>query len=107
MCHKNSLFRCHGCGQVVSVLAFNSDDPSLKTTEVYSFSVKFVLEKNENKQKEAGVSPFLKNSLFATCCGAGGRVFASDTRDPPFESSHRRINFQSTVFKKLKLKRRK
>ena len=25
------------------------------------FSVKFVFEKNENKQKEAGVGPFLKN----------------------------------------------
>ena len=25
-----------------------------------SFSVKFVFEKNENKQKEAGVGPFLK-----------------------------------------------
>ena len=34
-----------GGGQVVSVLAFNSDDPSSNPTEVYSLSVKFVFEK--------------------------------------------------------------
>ena len=47
-------------GQVVSGLAFYSDDPSLNPAEAYSFSVKFVFEKNENKQKEAGIDPFLK-----------------------------------------------
>ena len=49
-----------GGGQVVSVLAFYSVDPSSNPTVAYSFSVKFVVEKNENKQKEAGVGPFLK-----------------------------------------------
>ena len=46
-----------GGGQVVSVLAFYSDDPISNPAEAYSFSVKFVLQKNENKQKEAGVGP--------------------------------------------------
>ena len=36
-----------GGGQVVSELAFYSDDPSSNPAEAYSFSVKFVLEKNE------------------------------------------------------------
>ena len=49
-----------GCGQVVSVLAFYSDNPSLNSSEAYSFSVKFVFEKNENKQKEARVGTFKK-----------------------------------------------
>ena len=47
---------------MVGVLAFYSDvpssNPSLKTTD---FPVKFVFEKNENKHKEAGVEPYLKN----------------------------------------------
>ena len=51
-----------GGGQVVSMLTFNSDNMCSNPTDVYSFSAEFVLEKNENKQKEAGVSPFLKNS---------------------------------------------
>ena len=40
-----------GGGQVVSELAFYSDDPSSNPAEVYNFSVKIVIEKNENKQK--------------------------------------------------------
>ena len=48
-----------GGGELVSVLTFYSDNPSLNPTEAYSFSVKFVFEKNENEQKEAGVGPFL------------------------------------------------
>ena len=40
-----------GGGQVVSVLAFISDDPPSNPAEVYSFSVQFVFEKNENKHK--------------------------------------------------------
>ena len=48
-----------GGRQVVSMLAFYSIDLRLNLTEAYSFSVKFVFEKNENKQKEAGVGPFL------------------------------------------------
>ena len=47
---------------MASVLTFYSDDTSSDPAEVYSFSVKFVLEKNKNKQKEAGVGPFLKNN---------------------------------------------
>ena len=45
---------------MVSVVAFYSDDPSLNPAEAYSFSVKFVFEKNENKQKEAGNGPTKK-----------------------------------------------
>ena len=37
-----------------------SNDPSSNLADIYSFSVKFVFEKNENKQKEAGVGPFKK-----------------------------------------------
>ena len=51
-----------GCGQVVSVFAFYSDDPSSNPADADSFSVKFVFENNENKQKEAGVGP-LKNKF--------------------------------------------
>ena len=42
-----------GGGQVVSKLAFYSDDTS--SNPAYSFSVQFVFEKNKHKQKEAGV----------------------------------------------------
>ena len=51
--------RC--CGQVVSVLAYKSDDPSLNLADAYSFSVKFVLEKNKNKQKEVGLAHLRKH----------------------------------------------
>ena len=47
-----------GGGLVVSVLAFYSDEPSSIPAEVYIFFCKIVVEKNENKQKEAGVGPF-------------------------------------------------
>ena len=43
---------------MVSVLAFYSDDPSSNPAEAYSFSVKFVFEKKENKQKVADFGPF-------------------------------------------------
>ena len=46
-----------GGGQVVSVLAFYYDDLSSNPPEAYSFFCKIVFEKNENKQKEAGVGP--------------------------------------------------
>ena len=49
-----------GGGLVVSVLAFYSDDPSSIPAEVYNFFCKIVVEKNENKQKEAGVGPIFK-----------------------------------------------
>ena len=38
-------------GQVVSMLAFYFDSPSLDTAEADIFSVKFVFEKNEYKFK--------------------------------------------------------
>ena len=47
-----------GGGQVVSVLAFYSNDPSSNPADAYSFSVEFVFEKNENKQKRGRVGPF-------------------------------------------------
>ena len=43
-----------GGGQVVSVLAFYSDDPSLNPADAYSFFVKFIFGKNENKLKRRG-----------------------------------------------------
>ena len=45
---------------MVSMLAFYSDNPSANPAEDYSFSEKFVLEKNKNKQIEAGVGQYLK-----------------------------------------------
>ena len=53
-----------GGGLVVSVLAFYSDDPSSIPAEVYNFFCKIVVEKNENKQKEAGVGPIFKKIIF-------------------------------------------
>ena len=51
---------------MVSVLAFYSDDPSSIPAEVYNFFCKNIVEKNENKQKEAGVGPFFKkNSTYS------------------------------------------
>ena len=47
---------------MVSVLAFYSDDPSSNPAEAYSFSVKFVFEKNENKQKRPGLAHFFKKN---------------------------------------------
>ena len=50
-----------GGGQVVSVLAFYSDDPSSNPAEVYNFSVKLLLKRTKINKKEAGVGPFFKN----------------------------------------------
>ena len=52
-----------GGGQVVSVLAFYSDDPSSNPAEVYNFSVKLLLKRTKINKKEAGVGPFLKKQL--------------------------------------------
>ena len=46
-----------GGGQMVSMLAFYSDDSSLNP------AVKFVFEKNKNRQKEAGVGPFFLKKI--------------------------------------------
>ena len=50
--------------QAVSVLAFYSDNPSSNLDVAYIFSVTFVFEKNENKQKKPGVGPFKKATYF-------------------------------------------
>ena len=47
-------------GQVVSVLAFYSDDPSSNHAEVNNFPLKLLLKKKEHKQKVAGIFPFKK-----------------------------------------------
>ena len=47
-----------GGGQVVSVLAFYSDDPSLNPADVYNFSVKLLLKRMKINKKEAGVALF-------------------------------------------------
>ena len=49
-------------GQVVSVLAFYSEFESRWNLQFCS--VKFVIEKNENNQKEAWVGPFFKKKPF-------------------------------------------
>ena len=41
-----------GSDRVVIVLTFYSDNPSSSPAEVYSFSLKFVFERNENKAKK-------------------------------------------------------
>ena len=58
MLYSNNRSKGRSGGQVVSVLAFYSDDLSSNPADAHSFSVKFVFEKIENK--EAGVGPFLK-----------------------------------------------
>ena len=49
-----------GGGQVVSMLAFYSDNPSSNPAEAYSFFCKIVFEKVENKQKRPGLAHVLK-----------------------------------------------
>ena len=46
-------------GQVVSMHAFYSNSPSSNLAEVYNIFVKIAAEKDENKQKEAMVGPFI------------------------------------------------
>ena len=48
---------------MVFVLSFNSDDPSSKPAEAYSFAVKILFEKNDNKQKEDGIGLFYKKNF--------------------------------------------
>ena len=49
---------------MVSVLTFQSNDPSSNPAEAFTFSAKFVLEKNDNTQ-EAGVGILFKK--FGIC----------------------------------------
>ena len=54
-----------GDSQVVIMLAFYSKDPRSNPTKVNNFSAKKVVEKFQNKHKEAGVGA-LKSSLHQT-----------------------------------------
>ena len=65
-----------GGGWVVSVQAFNSNDPSTKSRRsLQFFSVKLLAEKNENKQKKAGVGPFKKMSTHMSTKNEGKILF--------------------------------
>ena len=44
--------------------AFNSNDLSSNPTEAYSYSVKFVFEKIENKHKKVGLAHFWNKHQF-------------------------------------------
>ena len=46
-----------GGGQVVSVLAFYSDNPSSNPAEVYNFSVKLLLKRTKINKKRGRVGP--------------------------------------------------
>ena len=50
--------KCRGGGQVVSVLAFYSNDPSLNPAEVYNFSVNCLSKRTKINKKETGVGQF-------------------------------------------------
>ena len=54
-----------GGGLVISEFNFYFDDPISNPVKVYSSSVKMLLEKNENTQKEVGDGPFKKHSTKA------------------------------------------
>ena len=56
-------------GLVVSVLTFQSEDPSSNPAKVFKFSVKLVFEKNENKQREARVGPLCQGRINVKECG--------------------------------------
>ena len=77
----NSSSKGRGGGQVISKLTFNSDNLSSNLESSSSLQLQFrqsefefssslqcfckiVVEKNENKQKEAGVRPFKKSICF-------------------------------------------
>ena len=57
---KSKKPKGRGGGQVVSVLAFYSDDTSSNPAEVYSFSVILCLKRTKKNKKEAGFGPCLK-----------------------------------------------
>ena len=57
-----------GGGQVVSVITFNSDDPSLNPAEAYSFFCKIcVWKRTKRNKKEAVVGPFKKQFHLVGC----------------------------------------
>ena len=99
---------------MVSVLNFYSDSPSLDPAKACSFSVKFVFEKGESKQKEAGVGPLLKKerehvsndlSLFRLCHSDRFRQHGG----PWFESSRKRSIIEKKIreiVEKTKIRKR-
>ena len=52
-----------GGRQVVSVLAFYSDDPSSNPAEVYNFPVKLLLKRTKINKKRPGLAHFLKKNI--------------------------------------------
>ena len=52
--YRKIILVSRGGGQMVSLLAFNSDNPSSNPAEAYIFSVEFVFEKNEKTQRGQG-----------------------------------------------------
>ena len=55
-----------GGGQVVSMLAFYSDDPSSNPTDVYNFSVKLLLKRTKINKKTPGLAYlFINGRLFS------------------------------------------
>ena len=55
-----------GGGQVVSVLAINSDDPCSNPAEAYSFSVTLCLKRTKINKKEARILKKNITRLFST-----------------------------------------
>ena len=55
---KDTIIAYLGAVVVVSMLAFYSDDLSLKPAEAYSFFCKIEFEKNENNKKRLGWPTF-------------------------------------------------
>ena len=69
-----------GGGQMVSVLAFNSDDPSSNPAESTVFSVK-LFEKDENTRKGGREYPILKTHQMWRCVKVnGGRSINKPTQ---------------------------
>ena len=60
-----------GVGQVVSLLAFYSNDLSSNPAEVYNFFCTIDIEKNENKQKEAHLKKQIDRSRVITNLSVG------------------------------------
>ena len=65
---KGNYCRGRDGGQVVSVPASYSDDPSSNPAKVYNFSVKFYLKKNVNKQKRPGLAHEQCDQIKITKC---------------------------------------
>ena len=72
--NTKKLFLGRGGGEVVSVLAFYSDDPSSNPAKVYKFSVKLLLKRTKINKKEAGVDPFFKKETFSEECTNGSAL---------------------------------